>query len=602
MCLMWWFIKKIAETDTEVTYAYGYESKELTGSFSNAKNLTFLNIFEYYRKLKNSEKLTDRNKANVELFQIYIASDNSEYSREFEAQKEFLASNNIKDIFNQALKTNKELFTQNLILSDDNTYTLKIINYTLNMDTAINNIVEAKKSLDVSKVELYSSFKKEIAKHRADAYIELAEKEEKGATNKNLRSAQRFYYKANEIYSKYQSNYRNSYSKYEVVKNKADLNDAEDNYTKGMLEYRNAGSSKAKYRAANYYFKETQKYVANYKDTNKLLNETKEKGYFKYSLNSNNGDVKNKISNDLNPIAYPVTSGVELFIDYRRGEYSYNLFSYTNTEQIRKEIQTGIDSNGKAIIKTYNFTKTTTTVEELGTIPYTFSIRGAYYNNNISNEVTVKNTVNNVKYSGEVPPGSEYRNSDNKLLGSNELKKKVEEKLKKEGKSESEIMFILNNERLAYLDYKPINRCPHCKTGLANEDLDDGKCERCGSEVEQKPMRQWVLRITKYAQRLLDGLDTLDWDESMKELERNWIGKSEGTQFQMRLQNSDDVFEIYTTRIDTVFGMSFVVMAPEHPLVEKIMTPEQLETVKAYQEQAKHKTQLERTELQKEKT
>ena len=115
-------------------------------------------------------------------------------------------------------------------------------------------------------------------------------------------------------------------------------------------------------------------------------------------------------------------------------------------------------------------------------------------------------------------------------------------------------------------------------------------------------MRQWVLRITKYAQRLLDGLDTLDWDESMKELERNWIGKSEGTQFEMRLQNSGDVFEIYTTRIDTVFGMSFVVMAPEHPLVEKITTPEQKEAVKSYQEQAKYKTQLERTELQKEKT
>ena len=178
----------------------------------------------------------------------------------------------------------------------------------------------------------------------------------------------------------------------------------------------------------------------------------------------------------------------------------------------------------------------------------------------------------------------------------------LEEKLKKEGKTDSEIRFILDSERLAYLDYKPINRCPHCKTGLANEDLDDGKCERCGSEVEQKPMRQWVLRITKYAQRLLDGLDSLDWDESMKELERNWIGKSEGTQFQMRLQNSGDVFEIYTTRIDTVFGMSFVVMAPEHPLVEKITTPEQKEAVKAYQEQAKYKTQLERTELQKEKT
>lgn len=420
----------------ELTFKYFDEKPENFKELKEKKkieiNSKFSNIFEYYSKLKNSEKLEDMNQANIELFQIYIASDNSEYSREFEAQKEFLASNNIRDIFNQALKTNKELFLQNIGLRDDHTYALKVIDYTKNMNIAINNVIESNKSLDRNKAELYSYFKKEIAKHRADGYISLAEVEEKQGSNQYLRSAQNLYYKANQIYSKYQSNYRNSYSKYESAKYKADLNDARDNYDKGMEEYRNAGSSKAKYRAANYYFREAQKYISNYKDTNKLLSETKEKGYFKYSLSSNNGDVKNKISNALNPIAYPVTSGVELFIDYRRGEYSYNTFSYTNTEQIRKEIQTSIDSNGKAIIKVYNFTKTTTTVEELGTIPYTFSIRGAYYNNNISNEVTVKNTVNNVKYSGEVPPGSEYRNSDNKLLGSNELKKKVEEKLKKE--------------------------------------------------------------------------------------------------------------------------------------------------------------------------
>ena len=422
--------------NVELTFKYFDEKPENFKELKEKKkieiNSKFSNIFEYYSKLKNSEKLEDRNQANIELFQIYIASDNSEYSREFEAQKEFLASNNIRDIFNQALKTNKELFSQNIGLGDDHTYALKVIDYTKNMNIAINNVIENNKSLDRNKAELYSYFKKEIAKHRADGYISLAEVEEKQGSNQYLRSAQNLYYKANQIYSKYQNNYRNSYSKYESVKYKADLNDARDNYNKGMEEYRNAGSSKAKYRAANYYFREAQKYISNYKDTNKLLSETKEKGYFKYSLSSNNGDVKNKISNALNPIAYPVTSGVELFIDYRRGEYSYNTFSYTNTEQIRKEIQTSIDSNGKAIIKAYNFTKTTTTVEELGTIPYTFSIRGAYYNNNISNEVTVKNTVNNVKYSGEVPPGSEYRNSDNKLLGSNELKKKVEEKLKKE--------------------------------------------------------------------------------------------------------------------------------------------------------------------------
>ena len=178
----------------------------------------------------------------------------------------------------------------------------------------------------------------------------------------------------------------------------------------------------------------------------------------------------------------------------------------------------------------------------------------------------------------------------------------LEERLKKEGKSESEISVILDSERLAYLDYRPINRCPHCKTGLANEDLDDGKCERCGSPVEQRPMRQRVLRITKYAQRLLDWLEGLDWEDSMKELERNWIGRSEGSQFKMKIYNSEEFFEVFTTRLDTVFGMSFVVLAPEHPLVDKITLDAQKIAVQDYKEQANHKTQLERTELQKEKT
>ena len=406
--------------------------KELNEKKKNEINSKFSNIFEYYSKQKNSEKLEDRNRANIELFTIYIVSDNSEYAGEFQAEREFLASNNAKTLFNQALKTNKELFSQNIGLRDDHTYALKVIDHTINMNIAINAVVESNKSLDRNKVELYNYFKKEIAKHRADGYISLAEVEEKEGSNEYLRSAQNLYYKANEIYSKYQKNYRNSYSKYESAKYKADLNDAEDNYNKGITEYRNAGSSKAKYRAANYYFKEAQKYVYNYKDTNKLLNETKEKGYFKYSLNSNNVDVKNKISNDLNSIAYPVTNGIELFIDYRDGDYNYNTSSNTNTEQLKKEVQTGVDSTGKPIMKVYNFTKITTTIEEIGTIRYTFSVRGAYYNNNISNDITIKNTVNNVKYSGEVPPSSEYRNSDNKALGSNELKKKVEEKLKKE--------------------------------------------------------------------------------------------------------------------------------------------------------------------------
>ncbi len=178
----------------------------------------------------------------------------------------------------------------------------------------------------------------------------------------------------------------------------------------------------------------------------------------------------------------------------------------------------------------------------------------------------------------------------------------LEKKLRERWLDGEELKKELNNQRLAYIDFKPINRCPHCLTWLSNEDLADGKHERCGSAVEQKPMRQWVLRITKYAERLINDLDGLDWDESMKELERNWIGRSEWTQFKMYLENSEDYFEVFTTRVDTVFWMTFVVMAPEHPLVDKITTAEYKDVVEKYKEQAKFKTQLERTELQKEKT
>ena len=300
------------------------------------------------------------------------------------------------------------------------------------MDNSISRVVEFKSDLDESKIGLYSSFKKEIAKHRADGYIELADVEAKQGSNQYLRSAQNLYYKADKIYSRYQSNYRNAYSNYENVKHQADLNDARDNYNKGIEEYRNAGSSKSKYRAANYYFREAQKYISNYKDTNKLLSETKEKEYFKYSLSSNNSEISSRISDAMSSIGYSVSNGAELFIEYKNGEYSYKTSSNSNTEQMSKEVQTGTDSTGKPIIKVFNFTKTTTTIKEVGAIHYFLSMRGAYYNNNINNDVTVRNTVKNVKYSGNVPPDSNYRDSDNTTLGFSEIQRKVAEKLRQE--------------------------------------------------------------------------------------------------------------------------------------------------------------------------
>ena len=167
------------------------------------------------------------------------------------------------------------------------------------------------------------------------------------------------------------------------------------------------------------------------------------------------------------------------------------------------------------------------------------------------------------------------------------------------------IFLKLFEKGLAYESNEPINWCPSCKTGLSNEDLDGGLCERCGSEVEQKPMRQWVLKMTAYADRLLEDLgnDDLDWEDMIIEQQKNWIGRSEGVQFVMPVVGNEEGIEVYTTRIDTVFGMTYAVVAPEHPIIEKMKESiVNYVQVAEYVADAGKKTNLERTELQKDKT
>ncbi len=161
---------------------------------------------------------------------------------------------------------------------------------------------------------------------------------------------------------------------------------------------------------------------------------------------------------------------------------------------------------------------------------------------------------------------------------------------------------------LAFESYEPINWCPECQTGLANEDLEDGKCERCGSEIERKPMRQWVLKITAYADRLLKDLDKLTgWPEPIKEMQRNWIGRSEGAlvKFKVKSQKSkvDKEIEVFTTRPDTLSGATYVVLAPEHNLISNLKSQIlNFKEVEEYINKAKKKSDLERTDLAKEKT
>ena len=164
------------------------------------------------------------------------------------------------------------------------------------------------------------------------------------------------------------------------------------------------------------------------------------------------------------------------------------------------------------------------------------------------------------------------------------------------------IFLKLFEKGLAYEAESPINWCPSCKTGLANEEVKDGLCERCGEKVTRKRIRQWILKITAYAERLLADLDTLDWPEPVKLMQRNWIGRSEGANVTFKIDGHSDELEIYTTRPDTLFGATYMVLSPEHPLVEKITTTGQKQAVSAYIEAAARKSDLERTDLAKEKT
>lgn len=164
------------------------------------------------------------------------------------------------------------------------------------------------------------------------------------------------------------------------------------------------------------------------------------------------------------------------------------------------------------------------------------------------------------------------------------------------------IFLKLYERGLAYQAEIPVNWCPALGTVLANEEVIDGKSERGGHPVIRKPMRQWVLKITEYAERLLADLDEVDWSESIKEMQRNWIGKSEGAEVEFRVSNGESRITVFTTRPDTLFGATYLVLAPEHPLVDAITVPACRAAVDAYRAAAARKSDLERTELQKEKT
>ncbi|MCK5200363.1 MAG: leucine--tRNA ligase, partial [Spirochaetales bacterium] len=164
------------------------------------------------------------------------------------------------------------------------------------------------------------------------------------------------------------------------------------------------------------------------------------------------------------------------------------------------------------------------------------------------------------------------------------------------------IFLKLYEKGLAYEAESPINWCPSCLTGLANEEVKDGKCERCHTVVSRKNLRQWILKITEYGDRLLEDIDKLDWSDAIKTMQRNWIGRSEGANVKFTVDGSGDIIEVYTTRPDTLFGATYMVLSPEHDLVHKITSPEQKEAIAEYIDLASKKSDLERTDLAKDKS
>ncbi|MER3126903.1 leucine--tRNA ligase [Bacillus pumilus] len=164
------------------------------------------------------------------------------------------------------------------------------------------------------------------------------------------------------------------------------------------------------------------------------------------------------------------------------------------------------------------------------------------------------------------------------------------------------IFLKLYEKGLAYIDEVPVNWCPALGTVLANEEVIDGKSERGGHPVERRPMKQWMLKITAYADRLLEDLEDIDWPESIKDMQRNWIGRSEGAHVHFEVEGHDEQFTVFTTRPDTLFGATYAVLAPEHALVEKMTSAAQKEAVEAYIKEIQSKSDLERTDLAKTKT
>ncbi|MDO5089642.1 MAG: hypothetical protein Q4D53_07640 [Leptotrichiaceae bacterium] len=383
---------------------------EITSKFSN--------ITEYYLKtVSDTGNESEKINAGINLFKIYTMLDSREYTKEF---TDFTSRYSAEEFYSET--------GERIIRRFNEYYNGGLYDKALKELDLLDNYIRITGSSGKNNISKYNRIIENASKVKTDNLIKTAERLEE---MKDYRNAEKTFLKAAETYSGYEENYKNSYSRHKENKNKADLNDAEKYYEKGKQTLQES-SRKEKYRKAYEYFKKSDYFVKGYKDASKLADMYYREGIFSYKFvgDTRYSDVIEKAFKD---IAYRDNINSELIIEYdEKVEYRTNSGNIDKkTEKLTEKIRVGISDKLEPVYEVYNFEKTTVTLKEKIRVNYQIRIDGILYKDRYSNSVEEENIVKKVTYTGKVPP--KYRNSiEGKEIGKNEMRKKVEEKIKED--------------------------------------------------------------------------------------------------------------------------------------------------------------------------
>ena len=386
----------------------------------------FSNILSHYKRLSaENGRMDEQIEGNLSLFAIYSMIESRNYSTEFPELKKFVSESNIESFYNGGKNAINHVFNGYLKENNENE-AIKYLNYIDRFTSYAEKAQRINPSLENQ--DKYTFIIKDSLKEKAEGYIGLAEKNE---GRENYRNAQKFYLTASETYSKYERNYKNSYTKYLENKNKADLKDAERHYEAGIRAMKDTRSVKQKYRIAYKEFKNAQKYVPSYKDTDRLLRETYEMGIIKYKVSSNNSDYTRIITNAMTSIGTQNFSGIpDITIEYYEDSSDYNVINHQNhTESHKEKIEVGKDTLGNPIYEDYHYKKNISSKTEVIKVRFTISVKGNFYNDRITDYVVYENPIKEIFYAGRIPPGYSNQTSGY-ILGKYEMRRKVDNDIK----------------------------------------------------------------------------------------------------------------------------------------------------------------------------